>query len=161
MNLKENLIISAPFLPERARIIRYSEKGNFYEIEFVTETSGRYFKKMLTNEDILNIKIIQTDHYNVIDNPEDLFFYIEAYRIRLAYQFDPFLAINVSQIDPLPHQIDAVYHYILRNPKIRFLLADDPGAGKTIMAGLVIKELQYRHNADRILIVAPGHLGEQ
>ncbi|MCX7992067.1 MAG: helicase-related protein, partial [Fimbriimonadales bacterium] len=75
-----------------------------------------------------------------------------------AYLFDPLLAVNVSQIDPLPHQIEAVYHYILRQPDVRFLLADDPGAGKTIMAGLLIKELKYRGVAHRILLVVPGHL---
>jgi len=67
----------------------------------------------------------------------------------------------VSQIDPLPHQIEAVYSYVLRDPKIRFLIADDAGAGKTIMAGLVIKELQYRNLAKNVLIVAPGHLKYQ
>jgi superfamily II DNA or RNA helicase len=64
-------------------------------------------------------------------------------------------------IDPLPHQIDAVYHYILQNPRIRFLLADDPGAGKTITAGLLLKELKYRGLVDRTLIVGPGHLKDQ
>jgi hypothetical protein len=62
---------------------------------------------------------------------------IEAHRIRLAYQFAPHLAVSVSQVDPLPHQIEAVYRYVLESPCIRFLIADDPGAGKTIMAGLI------------------------
>ena len=95
------------------------------------------------------------------DNAEDFFFFIEASRIRLAYQFDPHLAISVSQVDPLPHQIEAVYHYALQSPRLRFLIADDPGAGKTIMAGLILKELQYRHLVRRVLIVAPGHLKYQ
>jgi SNF2 family DNA or RNA helicase len=71
------------------------------------------------------------------------------------------LAVNVSQVDPLPHQIEAVYHYILPNPRIRFLLADDPGAGKTIMTGLLLKELKYRGLVQRTLIVVPGHLKDQ
>ena len=86
-----------------------------------------------------------------------MFLGVEGYRFRLAYLFDPFLATTVSKIDPLPHQIDAVYNYILKLPRIRFLIADDPGAGKTIMAGLVIKELKLRGLAKRILIVVPGH----
>ena len=69
--------------------------------------------------------------------------------------------MNTSKIDPLPHQIDAVYGYVLKLPRIRFLIADDPGAGKTIMAGLIIKELKLRHMVTRILIVAPGHLKDQ
>ena len=69
--------------------------------------------------------------------------------------------MNTSKVDPLPHQIEAVYHYVLRMPRIRFLLAHDPGAGKTIMAGLIIKEMKLRHLANRILIVVPGHLKDQ
>jgi len=69
--------------------------------------------------------------------------------------------MNVSRVDPLPHQIDAVYDYVLKLPRIRFLIADDPGAGKTIMAGLIIKELKLRGLAKRILIVVPGHLKDQ
>src|SRR3989441_2480619 len=71
------------------------------------------------------------------------------------------LAMNTSKVDPLPHQIEAVYGYILKLPRIRFLIADDPGAGKTIMAGLILKELKLRNLAKRILIVVPGHLKDQ
>lgn len=85
----------------------------------------------------------------------------EAQRIRLAYLFDPYLAIHSSRITPLPHQITAVYGDMLPRHPLRFLLADDPGAGKTIMAGLLIKELAIRGDLDRCLIVAPGSLVEQ
>jgi len=86
---------------------------------------------------------------------------VEALRLRNAHLVDPFHAINVSQIDLLPHQADAVYRHILPQPRIRFLLADDPGLGKTIMAGLVLKELKARGAADRVLIVVPAHLRDQ
>lgn len=85
----------------------------------------------------------------------------EAYRIRLAHLFDPYLAIHTSQIDPLPHQITAVYGEMLPRQPLRFLLADDPGAGKTIMAGLLIKELMIRGDVERCLVVVPGALVEQ
>jgi superfamily II DNA or RNA helicase len=85
----------------------------------------------------------------------------EAYRIRLAHLFDPYLAISASQIEALPHQITAVYGEMLPRQPLRFLLADDPGAGKTIMAGLLIKELMIRGDVERCLIVAPGSLVEQ
>ncbi|SEP49911.1 protein of unknown function [Rhodospirillales bacterium URHD0017] len=85
----------------------------------------------------------------------------EAYRIRLAYLFDPYLAVSASQIEALPHQITAVYGEMLPRQPLRFLLADDPGAGKTIMAGLLIKELIIRGDLERCLIVAPGGLVEQ
>src|SRR5947208_4904915 len=85
----------------------------------------------------------------------------EAYRIRLAHLFDPYLAVSASQIEALPHQITAVYGEMLPRQPLRFLLADDPGAGKTIMAGLLIKELLIRGDLERCLIVAPGSLVDQ
>src|SRR5271154_3013159 len=85
----------------------------------------------------------------------------EAYRIRLAHLFDPYLAVSASQIEALPHQITAVYAEMLPRQPLRFLLADDPGAGKTVMAGLFIKELLIRGDLERCLIVAPGSLVEQ
>src|SRR5580658_1120129 len=85
----------------------------------------------------------------------------EAHRINLAHLFDPLLAIHTSMVDPLPHQITAVYGEMLPRQPLRFLLADDPGAGKTIVTGLLIKELLIRGDLERCLIVAPGTLVEQ
>ena len=85
----------------------------------------------------------------------------EAKRIDLAYLFDPYLAVTTALVEPLPHQITAVYECMLPRQPLRFLLADDPGAGKTIMAGLLIRELQIRGDLKRCLIVAPGSLVEQ
>src|SRR5881396_2491057 len=85
----------------------------------------------------------------------------EANRIRLAHLFDPLLAVHTSLVDPLPHQITAVYEAMLPRQPLRFLLADDPGAGKTIMAGLLIKELIVRGDLQRCLVVCPGSLAEQ
>jgi superfamily II DNA or RNA helicase len=85
----------------------------------------------------------------------------EAHRIRLAHLFDPVLAVHTSMVEPLPHQITAVYDAMLPRQPLRFLLADDPGAGKTIMAGLFIKELIARGDLQRCLVVCPGSLAEQ
>jgi superfamily II DNA or RNA helicase len=85
----------------------------------------------------------------------------EALRIRMAARGDGMLAVSTSVLDPLPHQIQAVYNELLPRTPLRFLLADDPGAGKTIMAGLYIKELALRGDLERCLIVAPGGLVEQ
>jgi superfamily II DNA or RNA helicase len=85
----------------------------------------------------------------------------EAQRLRFAFLFDPLIAVSTSAVDPLPHQITAVYETMLNRRPLRFLLADDPGAGKTIMAGLLIKELIIRGDIARCLIVAPGGLVEQ
>ncbi len=85
----------------------------------------------------------------------------EALRIRMAGRFDPMLAVHTSDLEPLPHQIQAVYGELIERTPLRFLLADDPGAGKTIMAGLYIKELMLRGDLERCLVVAPGGLVEQ
>ncbi|MCC7106629.1 MAG: RNA helicase, partial [Chloroflexi bacterium] len=84
----------------------------------------------------------------------------EAHRSRLAHLFDPLVAVHSSLVEPLPHQITAVYGELLTRQPLRFLLADDPGAGKTIMAGLLIKELLIRGDLHRCLIVCPGSLVE-
>lgn len=86
---------------------------------------------------------------------------LEAYRISLAHLFDPMMAIHTSNVEPLPHQISAVYEAMLPRQPLRFVLADDPGAGKTIMAGLLIRELMMRADAKRVLIVSPGSITEQ
>ena len=85
----------------------------------------------------------------------------EANRIKLAHLFDPVLAVHTSEVEPLPHQITAVYEAMIERQPLRFLLADDPGAGKTIMAGLLIKELIARGDLQRCLVVCPGNLVEQ
>src|SRR5688572_21562917 len=85
----------------------------------------------------------------------------EANRIHLAWLFDPFVAVSSSLIRPLPHQISAVYEEMLPRQPLRFLLADDPGAGKTISAGLLIRELMVRGDLERCLVIAPGSLTEQ
>ncbi len=85
----------------------------------------------------------------------------EAWRISYAWLFDPYLAVHTSDIDPLPHQISAVYQEMLPRIPLRYILADDPGAGKTVMTGLLIKELQARGDCKRCLVVCPGSLAEQ
>lgn len=95
------------------------------------------------------------------EEPWKVFLSLETIRYRFASLYDPLLAMNISKVDPLPHQIEGVYGYVLKLPRIRFLIADDPGAGKTIMAGLIIKELKLRHLIKKILIVTPGHLKDQ
>lgn len=94
-------------------------------------------------------------------NGDDFKLAAEAYRIHVAHLFDPMMAVHTSNVEPLPHQITAVYESLLPRQPLRYVLADDPGAGKTIMAGLYIRELMIRADAQRILIIAPGSLVEQ
>src|SRR5947207_8377014 len=86
---------------------------------------------------------------------------IQAYSLGIAYEFDPYFGLSISRVDPLPHQLEAVYDYLLKLARVRFLLADDAGAGKTIMAGLLIRELKLRGLAERVLIVCPANLAFQ
>ncbi len=86
---------------------------------------------------------------------------LQAYALRIAYEFDPYFGLSISRVDPLPHQLEAVYDYLLKLGRVRFLLVDDAGAGKTIMTGLLIKELKLRGLAERVLIVCPANLAFQ
>jgi len=158
--LKEGEIIEGPFWPEPIEVKKVENYGDYLHIVGGTVYSNIHIDQLLRKEDIAKLKLIET----LIDfsSPGDeVFLAIEAERYRFASLFDPLLAMNISKIDPLPFQIEAVYGYILKLPRIRFLIADDPGAGKTIMAGLIIKELKLRGIAKRILIVTPGHLKDQ
>lgn len=155
-------ILRGSFWPEKIRVISIKPIGeNQTKIEAVGLQTRKFYEPILSEEDLKTIEIIEEKPFQFSGDGESMFLYIEAHRIRNAFQFDPLCAVNVSQIEPLPHQIDAIYHYIMPNPRIRFLLADDPGAGKTIMAGLLLKELKYRGLVDRTLIVVPGHLKDQ
>ncbi len=82
-------------------------------------------------------------------------------RLGLAYEYDPYFSLSIVRVDPLPHQLETVYDYFIKLPRIRFLLADDSGVGKTIMAGLLIKELKIRGLVKRTLIVTPANLSFQ
>lgn len=86
---------------------------------------------------------------------------IQADALGIAYEFDPYFALSISRVDPLPHQLEAVYDYLLKLARVRFLLADDAGAGKTIMAGLLIRELKLRGLAERVMVVCPANLAFQ
>jgi len=131
------------------------------KIEAVGVNSRKYYDPVLNSDELAAITKSSEYCHEFSGEAEHVFLFLEGMRIRHAFQFDPLYGVSVSQVDPLPHQIEAVYHYILKNPSIRFLLADDPGAGKTIMAGLLLKELKYRGLVNRILIIVPGHLKEQ
>ena len=83
---------------------------------------------------------------------------LQAYTLGIAYEFDPYFGLSISRVDPLPHQLEAIYDYLLKVARVRFLLADDAGAGKTIMAGLLVRELKLRGLTERVLIACPSNL---
>lgn len=126
------------------------------------DVSGKDDSELLYRSHETNLEIVEAGAPWAFDSSGELFKLVsEAYRIRMAYLFDPWMAVHLSQVEPLPHQITAVYGEMLPRQPLRFLLADDPGAGKTIMTGLFIKELMLRGDLQRCLIVVPGNLVEQ
>jgi superfamily II DNA or RNA helicase len=126
------------------------------------DSAGRVANQLLYRHDEPRLAIAQAGKPWSFDGDGAMFRLVsEAHRIRLAHLFDPVLAVHSSVVEPLPHQITAVYEAMLPRQPLRFLLADDPGAGKTIMAGLLIKELVARGDLQRCLIVCPGSLAEQ
>lgn len=160
MELRSGIIIQSSLFPEPVKVEKVEDFGDFVRIVGATIDSNQHIDTVIPKSELSKL---ETYSYGMdfSANAEDVFLGLEAYRFRLASLFDPLLAMNVSRVDPLPHQIEAVYGRIMKLPRIRFLIADDPGAGKTIMAGLVIKELKLRGLAKRILIVVPGHLKDQ
>jgi SNF2 family DNA or RNA helicase len=124
--------------------------------------AGKVANELLYRHDELRIEVVELGRPWSFDGDGAVFRLVsEAHRIRLAHLFDPVLAVHTSMVEPLPHQITAVYDAMLPRQPLRFLLADDPGAGKTIMAGLFIKELIARGDLQRCLVVCPGSLAEQ
>lgn len=156
-----NTVLESSYWPEPVRVLTVQRWGSHIQIDAVGTQTQQFYACVFAPADLAQVRVVSAIAQTLSGNAEAFFLAIEAHRIRLAYQFDPLFAVSVSQVDPLPHQIEAVYHYLLRSPRIRFLLADDPGAGKTIMAGLLLKELKYRGLVRRTLIVVPGHLKDQ
>lgn len=123
---------------------------------------GRPENRLLYRHDEAELEVVESGRPWGFDGDGSMFRLVsEAQRIQLAHLFDPVLAVHTSLVEPLPHQITAVYEAMLPRQPLRFLLADDPGAGKTIMAGLLIKEMAARGDLQRCLIVCPGSLAEQ
>src|SRR6266478_160841 len=126
------------------------------------DPSGSLGNQLLFRDNEPTLEIVEAGRPWSFDGDGSTFRLVsEAHRIRLAHLFDPVLAVHTSIVDPLPHQITAVYESMLPRQPLRFLLADDPGAGKTIMAGLLIRELIARGDLQRCLVVCPGSLAEQ
>ncbi len=144
------------------RIISTDPVGENALTVYYKTADGQLKEQMLFRSNEPSLSLAKAGRPWAFDAPGEAFkLAAEAYRIDLAYLFDPMMAVHTSNVEPLPHQITAVYESMLPRQPLRFVLADDPGAGKTIMAGLLIRELLMRADAERILIVAPGSLVEQ
>ena len=145
-----------------AEVVSVKRHGSSMTVTFRDVSTGKVDEVVVFDSDGHKIKVVEAGRAWEFDGAGDLFrLAAEAHRIRLAYLFDPLLAVHTSSVEPLPHQIAAVYEEMLQRQPLRFLLADDPGAGKTIMAGLFIRELMLRGDLERCLVVCPANLAEQ
>lgn len=150
-------IIESPLWTEPVQVFACHPlpDGGFHIVGILTN-SQTPINEEITAAEADDLRIVQSQ-VDFTGNARHAFLGLEAKRYRYAALYNPTFAISISKVDPLPHQIEAVWQ-VLKQTRIRFLIADDPGAGKTIMAGLIAKELKLRNQVKRILIVAPGHL---
>ncbi|HCD99869.1 MAG TPA: RNA helicase, partial [Armatimonadetes bacterium] len=161
-DLKTGIVVEGLVATEQATVLNATWYGtDALQVAYKTE-SGTLGETLLFRDSEPSLRVVEAARAFSFDGDGSLFRLVaEARRIQLAHLYDPLLAVHTSVIEPLPHQITAVYETMLPRQPLRFLLADDPGAGKTIMAGLLIKELMARADLRRCLIVCPGSLVEQ
>lgn len=161
-DIKKNAAISGIAPGHVVRVVTTEPIGDNALTVYYKTSDGALHERMLFRADELSLSLAEAGRPWAFDaSGEDFKLAVEAWRINLAHLFDPMMAVHTSNVEPLPHQISAVYESMLPRQPLRYVLADDPGAGKTIMAGLFIRELLMRADAKRVLIVAPGSLVEQ
>ncbi|HEY7153828.1 MAG TPA: helicase-related protein [Gemmataceae bacterium] len=155
--LRVGAIVTGPLLPEPVEIVAVIPLGNAVKV------LGKGLKSGLLHDPVLNrdqlAQLTASPAVEPFDgDPHHFRLGVEALRLGLAYEYDPYFSLSIARVDPLPHQLEAVYDYFIKLARIRFLLADDPGAGKTIMGGLLVKELKIRGLIQRTLVIAPANL---
>lgn len=161
-DIKKDAQIRGIRADEVVRIVQVEQIGADAVTVYYKDSQGRLDERMLFRSNEPELELAQAGRAWAFDaNGADFKLALEAFRISQAALFDPMMAVHTSNVEPLPHQISAVYESMLPRQPLRYVLADDPGAGKTIMAGLLIRELLMRADAKRILIVSPGSLTEQ
>jgi superfamily II DNA or RNA helicase len=159
-DLRQSVTVYGPLFPEPVQVIVTIPMGDSIKLIGKGTRTNRVYEPILSLDQLAQL------HASPVQEPFDgdaskFRLGVEAMRLGLAYEYDPYFSLSIARVDPLPHQLEAVYDYFIKLPRIRFLLADDPGAGKTIMAGLLIKELKIRGLVKRTLIVTPANLSFQ
>src|SRR6266550_2972408 len=161
ISLKPGQLLTGSLFSEPMRVETVRSHGNHSWAMGLVGLNSQVFRSVtLTSEDLERLEIRESNCSYAGDG-KLLRLGLQAYALGIAYEFDPYFGLSISRVDPLPHQLEAVYDYLLKLARVRFLLADDAGAGKTIMAGLLIRELELRGLAERILIVCPANLAFQ
>lgn len=154
---KPGSVVRGSLFPEPVQVIVCTALGSSVKLVGKGLDSGRVYEPVLDAKQLASLEV-SPDEPPFDFDPVQFRLGIEALRLALAYEYDPYFSLSIARVDPLPHQLEAVYDYFIKLPRIRFLLADDPGAGKTIMAGLLLKELKIRGLVKRTLIVTPANL---
>ena len=156
--IREGQILSGSLFSEPMRVVTVGSNGpGIWVAGLVGQQSEQFRQVTLTADDIADLTI--ADSALSFDGDGRLLrLGLQAYALGIAYEFDPYFGLSISRVDPLPHQLEAVYDHFLKLPSVRFLLADDAGAGKTIMAGLLVRELKLRGLIERVLVVCPANL---
>src|SRR5437867_7176391 len=158
--LKPNKVLHGPIFPEPVQVIVTIPMGDAVKIVAKGVNTSRVYEPILTPDQLAALETTpDTEPFD--GDPLRFRLAVEAMRLALAFEYDPYFSLSIARVDPLPHQLEAVYQYFMALPRIRFLLADDPGAGKTIMAGLLLKELKIRGLVKRTLIITPANLSFQ
>ena len=159
--LSEGQILTGPLFSEPMRVETVRSNGADAWVAGLVGLQSEQFRRVtLTSDDIAALEIADTT-LSYDGEGQLLRLGLQAWSLGIAFEFDPYFGLSISRVDPLPHQLEAVYDHLLKLPTVRFLLADDAGAGKTIMAGLLVRELKLRGLAERILVVCPANLAFQ
>ena len=137
-------VVTGPFFDEPMRVetIR-ANSATSWTVGLVGTQTERFRKVTLTADQVASLRVLEPE-YSFDGDGRLLRLGLQAYALGIAYEFDPYFGLSISRVDPLPHQLEAVYDFLLKLARVRFLLADDAGAGKTIMSGLLIRELELR-----------------
>lgn len=159
--LSAGQILTGPLFNEPMRVETVQANGPAsWIVGLVGANSERFRKVTMTASDLERLTVLEPQR-SFNGDGRLLRLGLQAYALGIAYEFDPYFGLSISRVDPLPHQLEAIYDHLLKLARVRFLLADDAGAGKTIMSGLLIRELELRGLAERILIVCPANLAFQ
>ncbi len=161
IRVKPNQILIGSLFNEPMKVVTIQQQGNdVLSLGLVGTQTERFRSVNLKPEDLDTLQILDSV-YSYNSDGKLIRLGLQAYQLGIAYEYDPYFGLSISRVDPLPHQLEAIYNYLLKTARVRFLLADDAGAGKTIMAGLLIRELKMRGLIKRILIVCPANLSFQ
>ena len=145
--LKPNITVRGPIFPEPVQIITTIPMGDSVKLIGKGLNTGQVHEPILNSDQLTQLEA-SPEKEPFDGDPQKFRLGIEALRLGLAYEYDPYFSLSIARVDPLPHQLEAVYDYFIKLPRIRFLLADDPGAGKTIMAGFADQGTQNTRSSE-------------